>query len=444
MGVGIEKDILNASLIGIVYGSWLTMQGMVWILGGLEVHRGHISFTYLAAFAGLIGQVLQGVMGVFQIMPSMGTAAGASMKLFAVCLRHPKIDGRKRGVEPVDVAGDLTLTNIAFVRISARGHRPKPATPTRSRRPGPRFPPSSNELYPPPPAALARRLAHPVVLPCGCPVPPSQNYPSRPDKEVFKSLNLTIPSGKSVALVGKSGSGKSTILQLVQRFYDPDAGSVKLDGLDLRDLSLDWLHSRVGLVMQEPRLLSGTIHANITGEIEADIVPVAADKKTGASTKATKHSTGRRSRAGKLAAEVKRVPRDDVVLAAKRANAHDFIMAQPQGYFTVIGEGGATLSGGQKQRVAIARAVLKDPRVLLLDEATSALDSTSENEVQKALDRVSKGRTTLTVAHRQSAIEKADLICVVDEGVIVESGTHQELLSRDGVYRELYGSAAAS
>ena len=130
MGVGIEKDILNASLIGIVYGSWLTMQGMVWILGGLEVHKGHISFTYLAAFAGLIGQVLQGVMGVFQIMPSMGTAAGASMKLFAVCLRHPKIDGRRRGAEPADVAGDLTLTNIAFNYVRMyKGPRHVPWSP---------------------------------------------------------------------------------------------------------------------------------------------------------------------------------------------------------------------------------------------------------------------------------------------------------------------------
>ena len=229
-------------------------------------------------------------------------------------------------------------------------------------------------------------------------------YPSRPDQKVANGYNLTVPAGKTVALVGASGSGKSTAVQLVERFYDPDSGSVKLDGVDLRDLNVQWLREQIGLVGQEPVLFSGTIADNI------------ASGKEGAT-------------------------REDVEAAAKMANAHSFIMEFPDGYETDVGQKGGQLSGGQKQRVAIARAMIKNPSILLLDEATSALDTTSEKIVQQALDELiqKRKRTTIVIAHRLSTIRNADKICVVDKGVIIEEGSHEELMAKgkEGAYFRL-------
>ena len=220
-------------------------------------------------------------------------------------------------------------------------------------------------------------------------------YPSRPDNPVCRGYSLDVAAGQTVALVGASGSGKSTIIQLMERFYDPDAGSVKLDGRDLRDLNLSWLRSQIGLVGQEPVLFSGTIADNI------------ANGKMGGASRA------------------------EVEEAAKMANAHDFIMGFEKGYDTDVGSSGGQLSGGQKQRVAIARAMIKNPAVLLLDEATSALDTESERVVQAALDDLlaKQRRTTIVIAHRLSTIRNADKICVVNEGVIVEQGTYEELMA---------------
>ena len=232
-------------------------------------------------------------------------------------------------------------------------------------------------------------------------------YPSRPDQKVANGYNLTVPAGKTVALVGASGSGKSTAVQLVERFYDPDSGSVKLDGVDLRDLNVQWLREQIGLVGQEPVLFAGTIADNI------------ASGKEGAT-------------------------REDVEAAAKMANAHSFIMEFPDGYETDVGQKGGQLSGGQKQRVAIARAMIKNPSILLLDEATSALDTTSEKIVQQALDDLmqKQKRTTIVIAHRLSTIRNADLIVVLENGRCVEQGSHDELIARDGRYRALYGDWA--
>ncbi|KIK80729.1 hypothetical protein PAXRUDRAFT_833366 [Paxillus rubicundulus Ve08.2h10] len=236
------------------------------------------------------------------------------------------------------------------------------------------------------------------------------NYPSRPDVPIVKGLNITFPAGKTAALVGASGSGKSTIVALIERFYDPLSGSVKLDGVDIRDLNIKWLRSQIGLVSQEPTLFSTTIKGNVAhGLINTPYEHASEEEKFGI-----------------------------IKEACIKANADGFITKLPQGYDTVVGERGFLLSGGQKQRVAIARAIVSDPRILLLDEATSALDTQSEGVVQDALDKAAAGRTTITIAHRLSTIKDADCIYVMGEGFVLEQGTHAELLAyENGAYSRL-------
>lgn len=223
------------------------------------------------------------------------------------------------------------------------------------------------------------------------------SYPSRPDVIIFKDFNLRVPAGKSVALVGQSGSGKSSVISLILRFYDPTSGRVLIDGKDITRLNLKSLRKHIGLVQQEPALFATSIYENILYG------------KEGASD-------------------------SEVIEAAKLANAHNFISALPEGYSTKVGERGVQLSGGQRQRVAIARAVLKNPEILLLDEATSALDVESERVVQQALDRLMQNRTTVMVAHRLSTIRNADQISVLQDGKIIEQGTHSSLIeNKNGV-----------
>ncbi|KAL4770774.1 P-loop containing nucleoside triphosphate hydrolase protein [Aspergillus nidulans var. acristatus] len=227
-------------------------------------------------------------------------------------------------------------------------------------------------------------------------------YPTRPEQPVLRGLDLTVKPGQYVALVGPSGCGKSTTIALLERFYDAIAGSILVDGKDISKLNINSYRSFLSLVSQEPTLYQGTIKENILlGIVEDD------------------------------------VPEEFLIKACKDANIYDFIMSLPEGFNTVVGSKGGMLSGGQKQRVAIARALLRDPKILLLDEATSALDSESEKVVQAALDAAARGRTTIAVAHRLSTIQKADVIYVFDQGKIVESGTHSELVHKKGRYYEL-------
>ncbi|XP_054157708.1 ATP-dependent translocase ABCB1-like [Oppia nitens] len=228
-------------------------------------------------------------------------------------------------------------------------------------------------------------------------------YPTRPDQKILKGLSFEVSKGQTVALVGSSGCGKSTIIQLIQRFYDTDSGEIKLDNKSLNNLNIQWLRNKLGIVSQEPILFGYSIAENIAYGDNSRVVPM-----------------------------------DEIVRAAEKANIHSFIKSLPMGYETPVGDKGTQLSGGQKQRIAIARALIRDPQILLLDEATSALDSESEKVVQQALDEAREGRTCIVIAHRLSTIQNADKIVVVAKGKVVEEGTHQQLLAKRGVYYELY------
>merc|ERR1719414_779661 len=263
---------------------------------------------------------------------ALSTSRSAAGKIYRIIDRVPEIDSSSNtGKQPADMKGDIKFNNIFF------------------------------------------------------------NYPSRKDVKILQGFNLDVPRGKTIALVGSSGCGKSTCIQLIQRFYDPESGSVEVDGHNIKDLNIGWLRDHIGVVGQEPVLFDLTIKENI--------------------------------RLGKQSATDAEIEK-----ACQEANAYNFIMKLPKKYDTMVGEGGTQLSGGQKQRIAIARALIRNPQILLLDEATSALDTESEKVVQAALDKLDTGRTTIIVAHRLSTVRTADVIVAIDEGRVKEMGTHNELM----------------
>jgi ATP-binding cassette subfamily B protein len=220
---------------------------------------------------------------------------------------------------------------------------------------------------------------------------------------VLRDVSFEALPGQTVALLGATGSGKTTIINLLPRFYDPSEGQIRIDGHDIRQVTLESLRSQIGIVLQETTLFSGTIRDNIAfGRPEASM--------------------------------------EEITAAAKAAAAHDFIMTFPDGYLTPVGERGTTLSGGQKQRIAIARALLLDPRILILDDSTSSVDLATEYQIQKALDRLMKNRTSFVIAQRISTVINADLILVLEKGQIVARGQHEELLEESEIYAEIYNS----
>uniref|UniRef100_A0A8C0RD44 P-type phospholipid transporter n=1 Tax=Canis lupus familiaris TaxID=9615 RepID=A0A8C0RD44_CANLF len=288
--------------------------------------------------------ILIGAFSVGQAAPcidSFANARGAAYAIFNIIDSNPKIDSfSERGHKPDSIKGNLEFIDVHF------------------------------------------------------------SYPARADVKILKGLNLKVQSGQTVALVGNSGCGKSTTVQLMQRLYDPDEGMINIDGQDIKTFNVRYLREIIGVVSQEPVLFSTTIAENI------------------------RYGRGN-------------VTMDEIKKAVKEANAYEFIMKLPQKFDTLVGERGAQLSGGQKQRIAIARALVRNPKILLLDEATSALDTESEAEVQAALDKAREGRTTIVIAHRLSTIRNADVIAGFEDGVIVEQGNHRELMKKEGVYFKL-------
>ncbi|ORX80525.1 p-glyco protein, partial [Anaeromyces robustus] len=358
---GIIKAIVFGIGLGLIFAFSYSSYGIAFIKGSQYIHEGK------STGGDIIKVVLGIVMGILafsgcsNIMNCFGEATGAASKLFHIIERIPKINNndddeieekiiikysninqQQEEEENKEIEGNIEFKNIHF------------------------------------------------------------SYPARPDIEILKGINFKCHKGQKIALVGASGSGKSTIFQLLERFYFPSEGEIFIDGKSINNYNLNWLRHQIGIVSQEPNLFDTTIAENIS-----------------------------------IGCSKENVTQQQIEMVAKLANAHDFIIKLPNGYQTKIGEKGLQLSGGQKQRICIARALMLNPKILLLDEATSALDNKSEKLVQKALESTSFGRTTLIIAHRLSTIRNCDCILVMDKGHIIESGTHDELMTKQNIYYQL-------
>ncbi len=344
----------------IAFLSFLAMTVLLWV-GGRQVIAGTITPGDLIAFILYMIIVSSPMAEAAGLYGRVQEALGASQRIFDILDAAPEPGlYQLETTAPAQLRGQVQFTDVSF-RYAAPVNIVDDASAMEE---------------------------EPVMIPQPTPV-------------VLRDINLTAQPGEVIALVGYSGSGKTTLVNLIPRFYDVTSGSVKIDGIDIRDARLADLRHQIGLVPQETFLFGGTIRENILyGRLDASETEM----------------------------------RD----AARAAYAHDFIMELPDDYATVVGERGIRLSAGQRQRIAIARALLKDPRILILDEATSALDTESERWVQAALERLMEGRTSFVIAHRLSTIQRADRILVLSRGEIVERGHHRELLGRDGLYRRLY------
>ncbi|CAD6198758.1 unnamed protein product [Caenorhabditis auriculariae] len=342
--IGVKKGVLLGVGIGMTFLIGFSSYCFTFWLGTNFIYDGKMDGnTVMTVFF----SVMLGAMALGQAGPqiaAVATAQGAAGVLYELIDREPEIDAYSpEGVSPARLRGEVTVQNVCF------------------------------------------------------------SYPRRPDITVLNNVSFTTQPGKTVALVGASGCGKSTIIQLLLRYYDVTGGKILIDGLPLTDYNIEYLRSVIGVVSQEPVLFNTTIEQNI-----------------------------RFGRAD--------VSEEEIWAALKKANAYRFVQQLPQGLKTLVGDRGTQMSGGQKQRIAIARALVRDPKILLLDEATSALDAESESVVQHALENASKGRTTIVIAHRLSTVRNADTIIAVKEGKVVEQGTHDELIKSGGLYSELVKS----
>ncbi|XP_016647145.1 PREDICTED: ABC transporter B family member 4-like [Prunus mume] len=347
---GIRRGLISGIGFGLSFFFLFSVYACSFYAGARLVAAGKTTFSDVFRVFFALAMTAVGVSHSGSLAPNLGKVKSSAASIFAILDRKSKIDSSdESGTTIENVKGEIELRRVSF------------------------------------------------------------KYPTRPDVPIFQDLCLTIHHGKTVALVGESGSGKSTVVSLLQRFYDPDSGHITLDGFEIQKLQLKWLRQQMGLVSQEPVLFNDTIRANIAYGKEGN------------------------------------APEAEIIAAAELANAHKFISSLQQGYDTIVGERGIQLSGGQKQRVAIARAIMKAPKILLLDEATSALDAESERVVQDALDRIMVDRTTIVVAHRLSTIKSADVIAVVKNGVIAEKGKHETLIGvKDGIYASLVALHASA
>jgi len=332
-----QRATLIAGVIIIVFGA---ITGMLWV-GGSDVISGNMTGGDLGAFVFYAILVASSLATISEVLGELQRAAGATERLIEILQVESHILAPvKNAVSAVNLTAEIAFENVSF------------------------------------------------------------NYPSRPNQPATDELTLTAEQGKVLALVGPSGAGKTTLFELLQRFYDPQSGNITLGGTDIRQLGPTNLRQQMALVPQQPALFSSDVYHNI--------------------------------RYGKPDASD-----EEIIEAAKKAHAHEFITDLPQGYNSFLGERGVRLSGGQRQRIAIARAILKDPHILLLDEATSALDSESEHHVQQALKELMRNRTTLIIAHRLSTIKHADKIAVLDQGRLVEMGDHKSLMLKCELYQRL-------
>jgi ATP-binding cassette subfamily B protein len=315
--------------------------GTVFIIwyGGTLVIRGELSLGELVAFTTYLAQLVRPIQLIGRIIPILSIAASAGERIFEILDAFPDVDDKPGALELQNARGEVRFEQVSF------------------------------------------------------------RY--KFSKNVLKDITFDAPPGQVIALLGMTGSGKSTVINLIARFYDVTAGRILIDGHDLRDIQTHSLRQNIGIVLQDTVLFAASIRENI-----AFGRPNATD--------------------------------EEVIAAARDAQAHDFILQTPDGYATRVGERGITLSGGQKQRVAIARALLTDPRILILDDATSSVDSQTERLIQHALARLMEGRTTFVIAHRLSTIRRADQILVLDKGQIAARGTHESLLETSSLYRDLY------
>ncbi|MGI6208995.1 MAG: ABC transporter ATP-binding protein [Anaerolineae bacterium] len=313
--------------------------------GGPRVIQGELTVGILVAFSGYLGLLAGPVQSIGEIVNSATEATAAGERIFEILDTQSEVAERPDAIEASTIEGTVTFENVSFRYASQDGQREAPYA--------------------------------------------------------IQDVSFTAKPNQVIAIVGPTGCGKSTLVSLIPRFYDVTEGAIKIDGIDVRDFTLESLRRQVGIVFQEPLLFTGTVRENIAyGRPDATM--------------------------------------EEIVRAAKIAQAHDFITAFPEGYDTFVGERGYTLSGGQRQRVSIARAILLDPRILILDDATAAVDTETEHQIQQALAEVMRGRTTFVIAQRLTTAKGADMILVMDHGRVVERGTHEELLELGGLYRRIY------